>query len=666
MKTPALSKSALLLRDTYQLYAKMLAVENIKVVFDEAISAPAQFDILNRILYISPVHQSQAHLIPGLVIHEVGHALYSTLTEAEAKKLKRITKLLNIIDDGYQERMMCKKYANAKKHLFTVFDEFFIKTGDAAYITPNKLINIVNILNYNCKGFKHGYSKPYPSYLLPEDLPMLKEAEMINEPSFMERNEFAKRLAKILKKYGEMPEEDQELGDGKSKSKSKGDGESEESDDAPLMDDDDADSDTGSEDGDDEDVEEDDAPKKKSKGSNGDKDEDEVDELLESNSDKLNDHHEKFKHQMNGGTSFELPTGKDLWDFAEITDIYEKGQAIDTALLDTKNFNLVDKYQKALKEAKKVAGKIYTRFNARVQASNYANTQYKRSGTLDPERAALYQVYDDVFQKTAIEQNQSNHAYTIMLDWSGSMDSSLYALALRIMELVYFAKSAGIEVEVWLYTTAYANKFKTIHKNIATMQSRFYKVLNTKKNTPMELDQRVKHFFMIANEICSTSGPKIKGDDASYFIKKFGTQGTNILEGLIFGHYQLAQMQADVKTCFLLTDGSDNTYFDTYWKGSTQGRSNAFDNVKKKVYVNGVDVDYLFDSGTTRVNATKAIAAMYLEAGQRTTGIAWNCSGRDMKEYAQNVVATKSASPHGSHYLHADNIFIDEIVKRLL
>jgi hypothetical protein len=38
MKKNLLSKSAMLLRDTYQLYAKMLAVENIKVVFDEAIS----------------------------------------------------------------------------------------------------------------------------------------------------------------------------------------------------------------------------------------------------------------------------------------------------------------------------------------------------------------------------------------------------------------------------------------------------------------------------------------------------------------------------------------------------------------------------------------------------------------------------------------------------
>jgi hypothetical protein len=654
MKKNLLSKSAMLLRDTYQLYAKMLAVENIKVVFDEAISAPAQFDILNRVLYISPVHQAQAHLIPGLVVHEVGHALYSTLTEAEAKKIKRITKLLNIIDDGYQERMICKKYNGAKKHLFTVFEHFFIKEGDLAYVTPNQLVNIVNILNYNCKGFKHGYSKPYPSYVLPEDVVMLREAESINVHSLIKRNDFAKALAKVLKKYGVMDDDGQDLVKGKGDKESSDD--KGEGDDTPLMDDEDAEGEDDSEDGESSDGSE--PPDKKKQN-----DEDAVEDILEENKDELNDHHEKFKHQMNGAITFELPSGKELLAISEVVDLYEKGNLVDQALLETNNLCIVDKFKASVKESKRIAAQMFTKFNMRVQASNYANTQFKKSGTLDPERAALYQVYDDVFMKTAIDQHQPNHAYTIMLDWSGSMDSSIFALALRIMELVYFAKSAGVEIEVWLYTTSFVNNPAACERNIVLTKSKFIKILNSKKNSPMELDQRLKHLWVTAHEI--SSSPKIKGAKANEFIRRNNTAGTNILEGLILGHHQLSLMEADIKTCFILSDGSDTTSFDFGWDAAKKKSVNLYGNQTLKLYVGGIDVNFLYNDSCTRVNATTAIADMYLAAGQRTTAIAWNCPSSGMTRYAQNVVSTGSTMTNDK-YIHADNSFIDEIVKNLL
>lgn len=661
-KTP-MSKSALLLRDTYDIYAKMLAVENIRVVFDEAISAPAQFDILNRVLYISPVHSSQADLIPGLVIHEVGHALFSTLTDTEAKKLKKITKLLNIIDDGYQERMMCKKYANSKKHLFKVFDHFFLKSDQSVYLQPNKLINIVNILNFNCKGFKHGHYKQYPSYVEAADLKMLQEAELITIDTLIGRNEFAKELAKVLKKYGEMPEDNQDIGE-----RSKGDGEAGDGDESESTEEDDEDGQDGEEgDGDGDDSDEDDEEaepqKKKKKSSKGSEaEEDDVEKMLSDKEDKLNDHHEKFKHQMNKGKTYELPTGRELLEIAEIVDLYEKDGDLDKALLDTKNLTLMEKYKACLKESKKIASRIFTKFNMRVQAQNYANTQYKKSGSLDPERAALYQVYDDVFMKNAIDPNQPNHAYTIMLDWSGSMDYSLYALTLRIMELTYFAKSAGIEIEVWLYTTGYKVPKSSSPKNIAMMQSKFIKILNTKKNNPTELDQRVKHLWMLAHEIGSSTSPKIVGTGADG-LRKHGTMGTNILEGLILGHHQLSLMEADVKTCFILSDGGDTSSFDILRDAYTGKINRSGGHIK--IYVGGIDVDFLYKGHCTRANATAALADQYLQHGQRTTGVAWNTSPSVMENYCQSIVVA-SAKTTKEAYIHADNLFIDEIVKNLL
>ena len=655
---PAISKSAMMLRNMYDLYAKMLAVENIQVVFDEAIDAPAQFDILNRILYIAPVHATQVELIPGLVIHEVGHALFSTLTPEELKKLKRISKLLNIIDDGYQERMMCKKYANSKKHLFTIFDHFFLQLKEDVYNTPNKLVNIVNILNFNCKGFKHGHYKKYPSYVLEEDVKLLQEAEQIALPKLIERDEFAKKLAQALKKYGDMAEDGTDLDSGKGKDSKSGPTDKGEPDDA----------DGESEDGESEDGESgesgddaDDESDQTGAGGNGAA-EDDVEEMLEKNSDKLNDHHKKFEQNMGGAGSYELPTGKEILDFSRVIDIYEKDSQVDRAIANA-GVDIADKYRRCQKEAKRVATQIFTKFNMRLQAQNYANTQFKKSGSLDPERCALYQVYDDVFVKEAIEPNQVNNAYSVILDWSGSMNSSVYALVLRIMELTYFAKMANVEIEVWMYTTNDgAVSYKGCRRNIALTNSKMIKVLNTKQHNQLETETRLKHLWYITRTITNMS-PKLQGIDG--YTSRYTLSGTNILEGLILGHYVLSKMDAEKKACFLLTDGDDTSVFNVLYRADGGPSKNYAPDAK--IYLHGINVSQAYKRNHVRASSSAAIAELYAAAGQKTIGIAWNCQGAAMDGYAHNVIRVSTgAQVIEDGYIHAPNVFVDEVVKNLL
>jgi len=621
----------------------MLAAENIRVIFDEAIKAPATFDILNRVLRISPVHSTQAHLVPGLVIHEVGHALFSILSEDEINKIKKISRLLNIIDDGYQERMMCKKYPNNKKHLLEVFKHFFLNGDPSAYETDNKLVNIVNILNYNCKGFKYGHMKKYPGYVLPEDLELLRKAEQLNEHSMMKRWEFSNDLAKALRKYGEMAEDGDDL---INSTKSEGKGSEGQGQGIPEED-------------------EGQDPTDGIAGGYGESDSDALDKMLDDHEQDLNDHHTKFKHKMGSGQSFELPTGRDLLEFKPI-DILEPTNEFKECvamLSNPRNLDVMDTYKKCQVEAKKVANRIFTEFNMRARAANLAATQYKTTGALDPERAALYQVYDDIFVKTAIEPDQVNHAYTIMLDWSGSMGNSVYPLMLRIMELVYFAKSANVEVEVWLYTTGGKAPTFGSDRPIAVVRSKFFYILNTKKNVAMDLEERLKMFWVIANQVgTNCCGTKLK--DCQEYTGRFDTQGTNILEGLILGHYRLSTMDAHRKTCFLLSDGCDVAGWDLFVSdgrnvGHTLGKV-------PKIYLNGVDVDLLHDKHT-RMNATVAISTLYNSIGQKTTGIAWNTGEENLRPFSNDVIRVSSTERKAiDGYFHAENVFVKDIVKNLL
>jgi len=644
-----ISKSAMMMRNMYDLYAKMLAVENIQVVFDEAIDAPAQFDILNRVLYIAPVHATQVELIPGLVIHEVGHALFSILPPEDAKKLKRISKLLNIIDDGYQERMTCKKYANAKKHLFTIFDHFFLKQKDDVYNTPNVLVNIVNTLNFNCKGFKHGHYKKYPGIVTDDDLKLLRQAEMIAEPSLLKRDEFAKELAEALKKYGDMDDDGMDLNQ---QGKGQGDGDSEPQEGG-------GESGEAGEKGEESEEGEGSSGKKKASGGHA---EDMVEQILSENEDLLNDHHKKFEQKTGGSTTYELPDMDELLSFARVVDILEKDSPI-TKAIESAPLDLIDKYKNCQKEAKKIATRIFTKFNQRLQAQNYAHTQYKRSGVLDPERAALFQVYDDVFMKESIEPNQANNAYSVVLDWSGSMSSSVYALMLRVMELTYFARMANVEIEVWCYTTDEgAKKPPPCKKNVAFMGSRMIKILNTKKNNQLEIESRLKHFWYITRNIVGMT-PKLPGMDG--YCSKYALSGTNILEGLILGHGLLTRMDAEKKACFLLSDGDDSSCFDRFYKASSGVVKATWND--GRVLVHGMDVTKAFPASNVRQSSKAAIADIYRGVGQRTVGVAWNCKGAQMEEYSDNVIQARSFGQAViDGYVAAENVFVDEIVKNLL
>jgi hypothetical protein len=645
------SKAALLLRDTYQLYARMLAAEKITVVFDEAIKAPANFDILNRILRISPLHAAQEHLVPGLTIHEVGHALFSHLTEEEAKRIKRISKMLNILDDGYQERMTCKKYPNAKKELYKVFDHFFIQ-GNHNFNTGNDLLDIVNVLNYNCKGFKHGKFLPYPAVVQPDDLKLLHEGEQLNIHAMIGRWEFSKKLSKALRKYGEMPDEGEDFDFGKDKKEGEGEGDSDD--------------------------------ESEGTGENGNianpgGEGDDLDDLLDPFEDDLIDHHKAFQHQMGGQTSVELVAGDELMKLATIRELYDLEsigcKLVFTALANSLNSQVADRQKAHFIEAKKVANQIFTKFNMRVQAKNFAQMQYKNTGMLDPERAALYQVYDDVFMKQAIDQNQVNHAYTIVLDWSGSMSGSVVPLTLRILELVFFAQSTGIEIDVWLYTTGGWPIKAEVHRNVLYEPSSFYHILNTKQCGAKELDLRMKMFWMLAQERGS-GGIKLKkvpeGEPSQYF-NNFALSGTNVFEGFLLGQYMLSKMQADRKTCFLLTDGEDGYDFGTHWDAAKKGLSST---TTSGAYVNGIRLDSLYpnDPGE-RIRACHAVADLYRSIGQKTVGIAWNCSGSGVSKYADAMILARSgspkvkgdkATPEVEGYTYGDNVFVDEIVKNLL
>jgi len=178
------------------LAGNLLAAEDLSVVFDANIKSPAHIDLKRRIVRVAQLDPTQKHLIAGLVFHEICHALWTRGNEP-------VDVVLNMIEDGYIERMGCKKYPGGKKHLRIIFDEFF-DSKSVQKKGKSLVTRALNALNYNCKGIKFGKTVPYPDDL-PVDIAKFfqKEVELCTLPTLAERNELAKKVKKLLKPYRE-------------------------------------------------------------------------------------------------------------------------------------------------------------------------------------------------------------------------------------------------------------------------------------------------------------------------------------------------------------------------------------------------------------------------------------------------------------------------------
>jgi hypothetical protein len=490
---------------TNELLAKLLAAENIYVRFNSDISGLAAFDLKSRVLHISKLNDDMQQYTPALLVHEVGHALYTNLPEDTKPEeifggCNFLQNVWNAIEDGYVDRKTGKKYPGIKQNRTELFVEVFEKEPKEEQ-NECKVIELLNLLTANCKGFPIGKFFDWPTYLKPEHVELFNRAIFINEPELVARISFSGLVKDAIAEYGESDAEQDPNGD--------------------IMFSD------GEADG---------AGEGGAGGSSLQKlSNAQLDELLEKHkkhvfnddniADKLKDKNTQPDEKMTGQFWIEddignlkIGTHKEITELAEIYDVLDfRNEAPENyasygypKLLDThpifqelkKNFNTVNR------SAKAAGQKFFSAFIKQVHARNYSMTSFRKTGTLDPTRASLFQIQDDIFRNKCIQQNQQNHAYVVMLDWSGSMRKSLAALVHRALELVHFANLADVELEIWLYTdtgarqASFTNKLRKMppeqqqrYSGLLFRQPKFIKVLNTKKQKH-ELNDRLLNLYI--------------------------------------------------------------------------------------------------------------------------------------------------------------------------
>jgi len=131
------------------LLSKLLASENIKLV--RANARTASFNIATRVLQIPAQLNLTAAQELMMVLHEVGHALFTTESYSTAIKqanLPNFDSYMNVVEDARIERLMKVRYPGARKDFSAGYTEchrsdFFKLSGRDIVALP--LIDRINL-----------------------------------------------------------------------------------------------------------------------------------------------------------------------------------------------------------------------------------------------------------------------------------------------------------------------------------------------------------------------------------------------------------------------------------------------------------------------------------------------------------------------------------------
>ena len=104
---------------------------------------------------------------------------------------------------------------------------------------------------------------------------------------------------------------------------------------------------------------------------------------------------------------------------------------------------------------KKVVAHMAKEFEMRQTAMRSVKAFQGKTGKLDMNKLAKYQIVDDIFRKVTMVPDGKNHGIQIMLDWSGSICNEASDLIEQCMVLVEFCRKVQIPHRVYLFSDAY-------------------------------------------------------------------------------------------------------------------------------------------------------------------------------------------------------------------
>ena len=448
--------------------AKLMATENITVIHKKI--PTAYFDVKNRILACPTFKDDMSNELYDLFMgHEVGHALYTPYEglHSTLKQNRTLKGYLNVIEDVRIEKGIKNKYAGLRKSFYKAYDElmqrdfFGLKGRDLQTLALIDKINLItkcgSRVSIDLNEEETEWLKKAESCKTWEDVVEVSEALY----NWSKENETRDEEDKTVTTQ-QVPdfEDDEEENEEEGNSYDLG-----QDDDEDDEDEEEVGSSSSNEDGEDEEQEESEQIRE-----TGKKGGDATDENFSQHDDEdgareaLTEHNAHNNEDMFVDENARIKTFIDLKKKFKQNPVDEILYSYDKVLNDWRKFRgeegtdevLLKKgeiYRKYLQSKnKKIVSHMAKEFEMRQTAMRSLKAYTGKSGDLDMNRLAKYQIVDDIFKRVTYIPDGKNHGVNVLLDWSGSISYELEDLIEQSIILAEFCRLVQIPFRVYAFS----------------------------------------------------------------------------------------------------------------------------------------------------------------------------------------------------------------------
>ena len=471
-----------------------MATENITVVHKKI--PTAYFDVKNRIL-ACPIFKEDmsAELYDLFMGHEVGHALNTPYEGLHsALEMNRTLKgYLNVVEDVRIEKAIKNKFQGLRKSFFTAYNE--LMTMDFFQLKERNLseLSLIDKINLQTKvGSRLGlqFNKVEQEFLDMSEAcktweDVVECATAIYEWS-KENETRTEDDEMLVPQMFDLDEDGDEEGDEEESEMEEMENESQESSDGGDSDEDDTEEDTlpelndnidsgdteedtAEEEGDTDDAEQ---QVKSTGGKEGGKDQGYHDDkqgaresitehFAHNNEEQFLSDENIIKTSINLKEVFAkndmhkvvLPFKKVLSDWREYVGVVPEYKSEEDW---TKNYERgVFTGKKIENKNKKIVAHMAKEFEMKQSAQLSKKAFSGKTGKLDMNRLAKYQIVDDIFKRATYLPEGKNHGLNVLLDWSGSIHNQVTDLLEQSMILAEFCRKVNIPYRIYLFSDCY-------------------------------------------------------------------------------------------------------------------------------------------------------------------------------------------------------------------
>ena len=480
------------LRNQKDTLAKLMATEDLTIIHKKI--PTAYFDVQNRILACPILKDDISSELYDLFMgHEVGHALYTPYEglHSTLKENRTLKGYLNVVEDVRIESFIKNKYQGLRKSFFAAYKElmgmdfFQLKGKDLNSLSLIDRINLTTkvgsslgiqftaeeevLLNkcYGCKTWddvvvvaKELYEWSKENETRTEDdqaiVPQMfdlgdeeegeedfGDMEDYNEDDFESSEDSMPDINTEEEDETEQEATDAEFEDGESQDTKQEEGEEEKKETGAKV----FQNGAGGGDYDDEDGARESLTEHAAHNNEGQfLSEDNVAIVNIDMGERFKTHKEVLQNAVHGYKKVFAD-----WDkfFGEKTDSSSYQKNYDKAVFTG---------SKLIKKNKNLVAHMAKEFDMKQTAQRSVHAFTGKTGKLDMNRLAKYQIVDDVFKRATYLPDGKNHGVTVLLDWSGSIHDAVGDLLEQSVILAEFCRKVNIPFRIYAFSDQVSHK----------------------------------------------------------------------------------------------------------------------------------------------------------------------------------------------------------------